>query len=387
MAEKILIIDDDITTLKMVGVMLQKQGYLIVAASNGEQGLTQAEAESPDLILLDVMMPGMDGYEVARRLRANSSTAHIPIIMFTAKNQLNDKVIGFEAGADDYLIKPTHPAELAAHVKALLARAGKEKAAGGPAPSEKRAFTIGVLAARGGLGVTTVALNLGASIRDASKQEVIVAELRPGMGTMGPDLGENDPRELTGLLQTSPAGITPQKVSEALHLHSNGFKLLYGSVHPRDGMLLNSTAAFEALVNRLGFLARYLVLDLGAGLPPLTQKLITSCNQVLVVIEPAANSVAHAKALISDLSDLGFNKHTIRTVMVNRIRSDTQLNWSQIGEMLGQPPTVAITPAPELFYMAERTKNTAIASRPDSLTTQQFANLASAILEIEKLKT
>jgi len=386
MADKILIIDDDIDTLKLVGLMLQKQGYQIVAAPNGPQGLAQAETENPDLILLDVMMPEMDGYEVARRLRANSFTANIPILMFTAKTQLDDKVIGFEAGADDYLTKPTHPTELHAHVKALLARSGKGKAVVGPTPVEKRAFTIGVLAARGGLGATTVAVNLGASIRDASKEEVIVAELRPGMGTMGPDLGVNDPRVMTQLLQANLADVNRQKVSEALSTQAGGLKLLYGSVQPKDGILLNSTAAFEALVNRLGFLARYLVLDLGAGLPPLTQKLITSCNQMLVVVEPVANSVAHSKAMISNLSDLGFNKRTIQAVVVSRIRSDTQLNWSQIEEMLGQPPIVAITPAPELLYMAERTKTTAIACRPDSLTTQQFAKLASAILEIEKLK-
>ena len=386
MADKILIIDDDIDTLKLVGLMLQKQGYQIVAAPNGPQGLAQAETENPDLILLDVMMPEMDGYEVARRLRANSFTANIPILMFTAKTQLDDKVIGFEAGADDYLTKPTHPTELHAHVKALLARSGKGKAVIGPTPVEKRAFTIGVLAARGGLGATTVAVNLGASIRDASKEEVIVAELRPGMGTMGPDLGVNDPRVMTQLLQANLADVNRQKVSEALSTHASGLKLLYGSVQPKDGILLNSIAAFEALVNRLGFLARYLVLDLGAGLPPLTQKLITSCNQMLVVVEPVANSVAHSKAMISNLSDLGFNKRTIQAVVVSRIRSDTQLNWTQIEEMLGQPPIVAITPAPELLYMAERTKTTAIACRPDSLTTQQFAKLASAILEIEKLK-
>src|SRR5271157_5405277 len=244
MTEKILIIDDDFDTLKLVGLMLQKQGYRIVAASNGQQGLAQAETENPDLILLDVMMPEMDGCDVARRLRANSFTANIPILMFTAKSQLEDKIIGFEVGADDYLVKPTHPIELAAHVKALLTRAGKEKAAGGPTPSEKRAFTIGVLAARGGLGVTTVAVNLGASIRDASKQEVIVAELRPGMGTMGPDLGESDPRVLTELLQANLADVNRQKVSEALVTHASGLRLLYGSVQPKDGILLNSTAAF-----------------------------------------------------------------------------------------------------------------------------------------------
>ena len=125
MAEKILIIDDDMDTLRLVGLMLQRQGYEIVAANNGTQGLEKAFGEKPDLILLDIMMPDMDGYEVARQLRDNPLTKYTPILMFTAKTQLDDKVTGFEVGADDYLTKPTHPSELQAHVKALLARAGR----------------------------------------------------------------------------------------------------------------------------------------------------------------------------------------------------------------------------------------------------------------------
>ena len=123
MAEKILIIDDDIDTLKLVGLMLERQGYSIAVASNGSLGLTRAASEKPDLILLDVMMPDMDGYEVTRRLRSDPALAHIPIIMFTAKTMVDDKVAGFESGVDDYLTKPAHPAELTAHVKAVLARA------------------------------------------------------------------------------------------------------------------------------------------------------------------------------------------------------------------------------------------------------------------------
>src|SRR5512144_335372 len=122
MTEKILIIDDDLDTLRLVGLMLQRQGYQISAATNGTQGLAKAFEEKPNLVLLDVMMPDMDGYEVARRLRKNPTTAQTPILMFTAKTQLDDKVTGFEVGADDYLTKPTHPSELQAHVKALLAR-------------------------------------------------------------------------------------------------------------------------------------------------------------------------------------------------------------------------------------------------------------------------
>src|SRR5574337_725293 len=98
MSEKILIVDDDLDTLRLVGLMLQRQGYQISAATNGEQGITKAIEENPDLVLLDVMMPDMDGYEVTRRLRRNPTTKSIPILMFTAKTQLDDKVTGFEVG-------------------------------------------------------------------------------------------------------------------------------------------------------------------------------------------------------------------------------------------------------------------------------------------------
>ena len=127
MAEKILIIDDDLDTLRLVGLMLQKQGFTTITASNGAEGVDLAQYQLPDLILLDVMMPGLDGYEVARRLRAKDETREIPILMFTAKSQLEDKVAGFEAGVDDYITKPTHPTELQAHVKALLSRSVKKK--------------------------------------------------------------------------------------------------------------------------------------------------------------------------------------------------------------------------------------------------------------------
>jgi DNA-binding response OmpR family regulator/CO dehydrogenase nickel-insertion accessory protein CooC1 len=384
MAEKILIIDDDVDTLKLVGLMLQKQGYQIFAAANGEQGLTQAEAENPDLILLDVMMPEMDGYEVTRRLRTNSLTANTPILMFTAKTQLDDKVTGFEAGADDYLTKPTHPTELSAHVKALLARSSKGKVSTSPLSAEKRSMTVGILAPSGGQGVTTVAVNLGDALSLATKGDVIVAELRPGMGTLGPDMGEDNPSVLTELLSANLSDMTRQKIQEKLHTHKTGLRLLFGSVQAKDGLLMNAPALMEALVNRMSYLTPYLVLDLGAGLTPLIQKLLPACNILLVLVEPVANAVVHSRALIHDLADLTGSKQNIHAIVVNRIRSDTQLNMSQIEELLGQIPLITITPAPELLYAATRMKTTVIANRPDSLMAQQFTNLAMEILGFEK---
>ncbi len=120
MPQKILIADDDVETLRLIGLMLQRQGFEIAAATNGAQALEMAQTASPDLIILDVMMPDVDGYQVTRQLRQDAATAEIPILMFTAKSQLEDKLEGFDAGADDYLTKPTQPRELIAHINKLL---------------------------------------------------------------------------------------------------------------------------------------------------------------------------------------------------------------------------------------------------------------------------
>ncbi|MGA2504343.1 MAG: response regulator [Anaerolineales bacterium] len=386
MAEKILIIDDDVDTLKLVGMMLQKQGYKIIASANGKQGLMQAEAENPDLILLDVMLPEMDGFQVAKHLRANALTVDTPILMFTAKAQLDDKVTGFEAGADDYLTKPTHPTELRAHVKALLARSSKGKISTSELPAEKPATIIGVLAPRGGQGVSTVAVNLGDALQSATKSEVIVAELRPGMGTLGPDLGETNPNVLTELLSTDLSEISHQKIQEKLYTLPSGLHVLFGSVQARDGLMVNAPERMEALVNHMSYLTPYLVLDLGAGLRPMIQKLLPMCNILLVLVEPVMNSVIYSKALITDLADLMGGKQNIHAIVVNRIRSDTQLTMTQMEEILGKTPLIAITPAPELIYTAARMKTTAFAANPDSLTTQQFTKLAESVIVFEKQK-
>jgi phosphate regulon transcriptional regulator PhoB len=124
--DKILVVEDEKDIVKMLEYNLKKEGYGTLSARNGDTAIEVAKKEHPDLILLDLMLPGIDGLEVCKALKAERKTATIPIIMLTAKSQESDKVVGLELGADDYITKPFSPRELMARIKAVLRR-GKEK--------------------------------------------------------------------------------------------------------------------------------------------------------------------------------------------------------------------------------------------------------------------
>ncbi len=387
MSEKILIIDDDLDTLRLVGLMLQRQGYQISAATNGQQGLDKAFDEDPDLILLDIMMPDMDGYEVTRRLRSNPSTMETPILMFTAKTQMNDKVIGFEVGVNDYLTKPTHPSELQARVKALLARANEKKGDSASAQEDSQhGFVIGVIAARGGLGATTVALNVAASLQARAKGDAIMAEMLPGRGALTLELGMRASTGLVDLLSaTKLSDITQDSMRASLTRHASGLNVLLASDRPRDMHLIGQSANYGAFVTRLAGLGRFIVLDLGAGLQPFTQVVLPQCNEILVVLEGNPNTIINTKALIEDLHSFGVNTKNISPVLNNRVRSDTQLPTSQVQAKLGYEILTTLTPAPELFTQATRTQTPAVLCQPDSLTTRQIAKIVDFIAEREAL--
>jgi two-component system alkaline phosphatase synthesis response regulator PhoP len=122
MEKKILVIEDDPATSRLVDYSLRHEGYQVITASNGLEGVRKALSESPDLVILDVMLPGMDGFEICHRLRSEPTTAHLPILMFSAKAQEIDKETGIKVGADDYLTKPAAPAEIVSRVEKLLAK-------------------------------------------------------------------------------------------------------------------------------------------------------------------------------------------------------------------------------------------------------------------------
>src|SRR5215813_1971982 len=117
---KILVVDDEVKNVRLLEALLAPRGYTVIKAHNGSEALEQAERQRPDLILLDVMMPGMDGFEVCKTLKDRPETRFIPVVMMTALRQVENRIKGIEAGADDFLIKPVHRDELMARIRTSL---------------------------------------------------------------------------------------------------------------------------------------------------------------------------------------------------------------------------------------------------------------------------
>ena len=121
----ILVIDDEKDLIELLSYNLGKEGYDVIAASDGQAGLDVVKKHRPDLVVLDVMMPGLDGLQVCQRLRADPRTGRVPIIMLTAKATETDRIVGLELGADDYVTKPFSPREVIARVKAVMRRSSQ----------------------------------------------------------------------------------------------------------------------------------------------------------------------------------------------------------------------------------------------------------------------
>ncbi len=126
-SQKILIVEDDKHISKLLTYNLEKAGYECLAAGDGEEALKLLDRRQTDLILLDIMLPKTDGFEVCRRLKENAKTKSVPIVMLTAKGEEVDRVVGLELGADDYIVKPFSPRELVLRIKAVLRRAGPDE--------------------------------------------------------------------------------------------------------------------------------------------------------------------------------------------------------------------------------------------------------------------
>ena len=394
MAYKILIIDDHPETRSIIGHVLKQQGYHIVTAVNGAEGVETAIKEKPHLILCDYMMPIMDGIEAVTILRKKPEFDKVPIIMFTAVDDPQQKLTAFNAGADDYLNKPTEPPELIDRVGILLESAygslpepidtdGETQLHDSPLlslppemdfSSSEPQQVIAVMGVRGGAGTTTMAINL-ASVLAASGTVTTLADFDLARGHIALYLNQKTAGGLNTLATCENNELAAQLPAHIVPYTRNLRLLLsYLNIDGRYPILSGSQAA--AILTELSHSTQATVVDLGSSFNEVSRSTLEMSNQIVLCLRPERIALVAARQLLSHFKKILFPHTEIHLALMDFSNGGTNLPKTAVEGFLGYPvkETIQIPPR-EMAQAANKAKPlvTLSAQSEASMAFRQFA--------------
>lgn len=367
MAKKILVIEDDPSATRLIGYTLEQEGYHVLTAPNGLEGLKKAQEEELDLLILDVMLPGLDGFQICRRLRAESRTNHLPILMLSAKAQEVDKATGLKVGADEYLTKPHDPSELVSRVENLLAQ-----------KSTENARTIAFLGSKGGVGTSTVAVNAAVAISMQSKR-VILVDLCPYCGTMPAFLGLKPEHTIVDLFDRSADTIDRHELEAILTTHSTGIRVLPSPQTAEDYQEFSPSGA-DSLFEALRSMADYILADVSAHPSEAVKAVLRNCDSVVMVTGSGPDGLTRASSTAALLKKMGIDQERLGTVVVDREELFSDVEFSKMKPVVESTihiPLLGIIPhdakAPVEFEARGMPVTLAEPKRPLALALRQLA--------------
>ncbi len=321
MAAKILVVDDDPNVQRLLQYTLKQEGFDVIAASDGVEGLRLWTETQPALVLLDVMLPQLDGYQVATKIRqAEGDTGHVPIIMLTAEREVEQKIRGLRAGADDYLIKPFHPAELMGRIKSLLARFAPRDALVGRGPMGRLLAFYG---AKGGVGTTTMAINSAIGLHRELGRSVCLVDgnLQFGDHRVFLDLGL-DKRSIVDVV-TAPT-IDVDLIKQVVVKHDSGVDLLLAPPSPETAELV-TTEHMPIILEQLRTAYDYVVVDIDKRLDDINLGVIEVAETVFVVMTADLSCLKNVRLVLETIGHLGYSADKVRLIL-NRSNAFTGIN-------------------------------------------------------------
>ncbi len=268
---RILIIDDNSDILDLLNLALRRNKHEVILSADGQDGLAKALTERPDLAIVDVMMPDMDGYELVRRIRANPRIAGMRVIILTARGQPVDESAALAAGADVYLRKPLNITKFLEEVEKLL----------GTAKGGKKAVIFPVFSLRGGIGKTTVATNLALLLQQISP--TLLLDLSPNSGHCALHLGLKPVRHWGRLVQLRANTLEKDTTIGGLSLaHTSGLKLIAAPPNPLQGEGF-SKEQMSVFLNTLRKKVHFIVVDMPPTLDQTVQAVLEEAQQTILL--------------------------------------------------------------------------------------------------------
>ena len=384
----VLVIDDEVVFHNQVTRALEGYNFQITTAANGTTGLFLARSIKPDIIISDVMMPDIIGYDVVRALRREPEFAHTPILMLTAQSGLQDKLSAFEAGADDHLTKPFEPAELAARVVVLLRRADAVKTAAALAPTtmvRENARMIAVHSLRGGAGSSSLAVNLALGLKNLWQGSTNLIDLTMMAGQVALMLNASLKRTWADIARYNQEELDDDVVNSIISRHESGLDFIAAPTLPTDAEMIKNETLGEAL-RQIKKRYDYVVADLPHDFHEITLQALDISDLILMVATPDMASVRACAAALDTYKKLGYPIEQIRLV-INATFPRLGLQHEKIAAGLGIPVSVIIPYSPDLFVESINAGKPFISSKPISPISELLEDYAFNISKPAHKKT
>lgn len=372
---KILVIDDDPNAQRALQYTLKQEGFEVVSATDGPEGLRLWEEAHPALILLDVSLAKLDGYAVAQRIReAEGKATHVPIIMLTVANEVEQKVRGLRAGADDYLVKPFHPAELLARIKSLLARFAPRE--GGLVGRPPLGRLLAFYGAKGGVGTTTIAINAAIALHKDLGRKVVLVDgvLQFGDHRVFLDLGL-DRKSIYDLV--SAPSVDADLVKSVAVRHDSGIDLLLAPPSPEQGDAVTE-GPMITILGQLRQMYDYVIVDVEKRLGDLTLSTLDHADRIFVVMTADLSCLKNVRLVLEALSHVGYEQSRVRLVL-NRSTAFTGIKVQDAEGALKRPIEHKISNEYRVAISAQNSGDPFMHDNADSLLGRELVEFARSI--------
>ncbi|MHB0876246.1 MAG: response regulator [Anaerolineae bacterium] len=374
--ERILVVDDTAAVAKLITAHLESAGYKADSAKSGVEALELVAQGTPDLVMIDVMMPGMDGFQLTQKLRANPRTAHTPIIIVTARDSVEDKVRGFEVGADDYMVKPFEPPELLARVRALLLRARPSApTAAAPAPMGS---VVAVFGLRGGAGRSTIAANLSVAIAAHVQAEVALCDLAIESSHISLMLDARPVHTVDELVTRYGSTLESDVLMAYLTQSRYGVRILAAPLTPASAPLVTADGV-RAVVESLRRRFPFVVLDLAHTFSDLNLGMLELADAIIVVTTPEMAGVKTTAAAFEILESLGYPPERVHLAL-NTIFGARPLAAVDIAGTLNRKVDLNIPYERSLFVDAINKGVPAVREAPRSAAARAIQAFAASLV-------
>jgi pilus assembly protein CpaE len=373
MAGKVLVVDDDASVQRLLQYTLKQEGYEVTIGASGEDALRLWRDGVPSLILLDASLPGVDGFEVATRIRAQeSSGVHTPMIMLTADRDVQQRVRALRAGADDYLIKPFHPAELLARMKSLIARFSPTDALVGRPP-------LGLIhayyGAKGGVGTTTIAINAAIALHSLGRRVCLVdGNLQFGDHRVFLDLGL-DRRSIADIV-TAPS-MDSDLIRKIVQPHESGIDLLLAPPSPESADLVTA-AHMHQILELLREMYDYVIVDIDKRLDDVNLMVLDVADTIFAVMTADLSCLKNVRLVLETIGHLGYEASKLKLVL-NRSNAFTGINVKSAEGALKRPIEFQIVNEYRGAISALNTGAPFMAGKADSVLGRSVLDFARAV--------